>query len=71
LGSSPKGKHVLVQGRLHTDSYDREVEATHKNKSIKVTVKQTVVECIADTVRLLDRKAKDDEQSPDEPEASE
>jgi hypothetical protein len=60
-----------VQGRLHTDSYDREVEATHKNKSIKVTVKQTVVECIADTIRLLDRKAKDDEQSPDEPEASE
>ncbi len=66
-----KGKHVLIQGRLHTDSYDREVEATHKNKSIKVTVKQTVVECIADTIRLLDRKAKDDEQSPDAPEASE
>jgi single-strand DNA-binding protein len=63
-----KGKHVLVQGRLHSDSYDREIEVTHKNKPIKVTVKQTVVECIADTIRLLDRKSKDEEQASDEQE---
>jgi single-strand DNA-binding protein len=63
-----KGKHVLVQGRLHSDSYDREIDVTHKNKSIKVTVKQTAVECIADTIRLLDRKAKDDDQSSEDQE---
>jgi len=66
-----KGKHVLVQGRLHSDSYDREIEVTHKNKPIKVNVKQTVVECIADTIRLLDRKSKDEEQASDEQEVPE
>ena len=63
-----KGKHVLVQGRLHSDSYDREIEVTHKNKPIKVTVKQTVIECVADTIRLLDRKPKDDDQTSEEQE---
>jgi hypothetical protein len=67
----PSARSFHSRRTVPVPPYDREVEATHKNKSIKVTVKQTVVECIADTIRLLDRKAKDDEQSPDEPEASE
>jgi single-strand DNA-binding protein len=63
-----KGKHVLIQGRLKTDTYDREIEVTHKNKPIKVTVKQTSVECIADTIRVLDRKSKDVDQISEEQE---
>jgi single-strand DNA-binding protein len=63
-----KGKHVLIQGRLKTDIYDREIEVTHKNKIIKVTAKQTAVECVADTIRLLDRKSKDHDQTSEDQE---
>lgn len=64
-----KGAHVLVQGRLNSGSYEREIETTHNKKTIKVKAKQNFCECIADTIRLLDRKSQED--TAPEPEASE
>ena len=66
-----KGKHVFVQGRLRTDSYERDGDVTYKGKQITVGVKQLAVECIADTIRLLDRKAKGDDQDTIDQEVSE
>jgi single-strand DNA-binding protein len=54
-----KGAHIFVQGQLQTREYDRTVEATLKGKTVEVSVKQLVVEIKADTLKLLDRQAKD------------
>jgi single-strand DNA-binding protein len=59
-----KGAHVFVQGELTTREYDRTIEVpVAKDRTIKHTIRQLVVELKADTIRMLDRSSAANEQS--------
>ena len=59
-----KGAHVFVQGELTTREYDRTIKVPAANgKTIEHTIQQLVVELRAETIRMLDRSAANDQES--------
>ena len=58
-----KGSHLLVQGELRTHEYDKSIGDGKR----AITIKQLVVETIADTIRTLDRTARAQQSDAAEP----
>jgi single-strand DNA-binding protein len=61
-----KGTHVFAQGELTTREYDQTIPGSGK-KATATVVKKLAVELKADTIRILDRNAKDAQSDAAEP----
>ena len=62
-----KGAYVLVQGEHQTRQYDKTIQVPNGNLVIEHVVKATAVELKANTIKILDRAAREEDIATDEP----